>query len=173
MKREQLLVLADFPPLIYKCKSETICFVSNLQYDNLSTNMSLSVYLSVCRLDLAPYLQRGERWSWQHTCFPLHFLLPLRATGNEKPHIVQCGLSRTRPATKSETWALTERVENYSHRGRFFCIVLWFKSRKNLNKLTFTRQEPCTPVFGGWSLICFFCQLPLYQAADVCALKED
>lgn len=115
------------------------------------------LFTSVCVNWIWPLICREERVrrSRQHTCLPLHFLLPLRATGNEKPHTVQCGLRRTRPATKSETWALTESVENYSHRGRSFCIVLWFKSRKNLNRLPFTRQEPCTPVFGGWSLICF------------------
>lgn len=47
-------------PLIYEFKSKTICFVNNLLYDNLSINMSLPVYLSVCQLDLAPYLQRRE-----------------------------------------------------------------------------------------------------------------
>ena len=60
LKREQLLLLADIFPPIYEFKSKTICFVNNLLYDNLSINMSLPVYLSVCQLDLAPYLQRRE-----------------------------------------------------------------------------------------------------------------
>lgn len=34
-------------------KSKNICFVDDLQYDNLSTNMSLPVYFGMCQLDLA------------------------------------------------------------------------------------------------------------------------
>lgn len=33
------------------CNSEIICFWNNQAYDSLSTNMSLSVYFTVCELE--------------------------------------------------------------------------------------------------------------------------
>ena len=87
----------------------------------------------------------------------------------EATHRAECGLRRTRPATKLETWALTERVESCSHRGQSFCIALWLSLGRTLIDCHLLERNLLKTSIGGMEFDFFpFYQLPLYWTADAC-----
>lgn len=92
----------------------------------------------------------------------------------EATHCAECGLRRTRPATKLETWALTERVESCSHRGRSFCTALWLSLGRTLIDCHLLERNLLKTSVGRMEFdffFFFFYQLSLYWTADAC-IKE-
>ena len=126
------------------------------------------------------FSEKRVRKSWQRPCMQAwhwslspNVLLPLRTTGKEEPHTVQCGLRRTRPATKLETRALTERVESCSHTGRSVCTALWLSLGRTLIDCHLLERTLFTDKCWGHGVWYISCQFPLYWTAYACIERRS